>query len=59
MKLIKQLNEMRKRDDGSKEDMELRIEQLADAMEMAGSEGEQEEIHTEIERLSRKIAQGK
>ena len=56
---LEELNEMRQRDDGTVKDMELRIEQLADAMEMANSDGEREEIHAEIERLNRKIEQMK
>jgi len=51
-----EITEMRQRNDGSKQDIELKIEQLADQLEMAG-EGEQEEIYHEIERLSRKLDQ--
>ena len=45
---LEELNEMRQRNDGSKEDIELKIEQLADQMEQASSQGEKEEIHAEI-----------
>jgi len=50
---------LRESDDGSKEDIELRIEQLADALEQTENESDAEEIHAEIERLSKKLSMNK